>query len=76
MKVLLPTIDSLHDLASEAHFVANAVAAIGHEGSPGLSFIVGRWAEQLDALGNALLEHVEAAERTGTGIVASAPSSE
>lgn len=76
MTAIIHTIDALHDIASEADFIAKAVAALDQEKTVGLSFIIGRWAETLDALGNGLLEHVEAAERAGTSLVASAPSSE
>jgi hypothetical protein len=61
-----------------AHGLPEAVQAFqaALEDADKPEFITGRWAETLDALGNGLLEHVEAAERAGTGLVASAPSSE
>ena len=67
------TIDALHDISSEADFIAKAVAALDQEKTVGLSFIVSRWAETLAALGNVLQDEIE---RTGTDSVASAPSSE
>ena len=52
----LSAIDALHDLAQEVDFVASAVAALGNEGSAGLSAIITRWSDTLVALADSLAD--------------------
>ena len=60
---LTHTIDALHNLASEADFIAKAVVATGQDNpAAGLSFIIARWAETLDAIGNVLQAEVDSAQ--------------
>ena len=63
MTAIIHTIDALHDIASEADFIAKAVVATGQDNpAAGLSFIIARWAETLDALGNVLQDEVDSTQ--------------